>query len=323
MGTKEELLKLLEENKDNFISGEEVATRLGLSRNSIWKAIENLRKEGYIIDSKSNQGYSLNSRNNILNEYGIIKYLNTKIFGRNIEIHELIDSTNQRGKELIAQGGKTGTLILANQQTLGRGRRGRNFYSPSSTGIYMSLIIRPENHRENMVKFTTMAALATCEAIEEVTGLKPRIKWVNDIYLKGKKIVGILTEATANLEDGSIDGIVLGIGINVSTKDFPEDIKNIATSLDEEINRNHLIAIIMNKLEKLWLEEEITPHITKYKDRLMMLNKEVKVLDPMGEYNGFVTDLDEEGRLIVRLEDGSERVLNSGELSIKGEYNEE
>lgn len=322
MTTKELILKLLEKNRENFTSGEDIASQLGISRNAIWKAVEQLRKQGYIIESKSKLGYRLDPKNIKLNIQSINTYLETKVFGQNIHIHDILDSTNQKGKELAAQEEPSGTLILANKQTAGRGRRGREFYSPEDTGIYMSLIIRPENQSTNLVKLTTMAALATCEAIEELTGLNPKIKWVNDIYLNGKKLVGILTEATTNLEDGNIDAAILGIGININVKDFPEALANIATSLDDNINRNQLIAMVLNKLELLWNKESTMPHIPNYKSRLLVLNKQVTVLDPKGAYDALVVDLDSEGALIVQLADSTLKTLNSGEISIKGDFNE-
>ena len=237
MGTKEKLLALFEADKGKFFSGEELAARLAVSRTAVWKAVNSLRKEGYEIQAVRNKGYSLSVSTDILSIQGVEKYLNPEHSYIELEILPDIGSTNDYLREKAAQGKGEGYAVVAGAQTRGKGRTGRSFYSPADTGIYLSLLLRPKDcGPAQAVKFTTMAAVAACEAIEKVSHRSPQIKWVNDIYIDGKKVSGILTEASVSLENGSLEYVLLGIGINVypPEKGFPQELRETAGSVFQE-----------------------------------------------------------------------------------------
>ncbi len=255
MSTKNNVLTLLE-NSTDYISGEAIATKLGISRNAIWKAINELKKEGYIIDAIRNRGYKLSSSNDIVSSAGILAHMDASkaTAVSDILVYDSLPSTNRTAKEMAITGADNGTVIIANSQSLGRGRRDHSFYSPEG-GIYMSIIMTPEHLpcSENDA-ITTFIGNAVCTAISNVSDITPRLKPINDIYIDDKKICGILTEAGTEFETGDLQWIVIGIGINFSTdiNSFPEDIKNRATSLfaagDAPISRNQLIAEILNQI---------------------------------------------------------------------------
>ena len=224
--TKSQVLELLTENSGKFFSGEEIATELGVSRNAVWKAVNSLKFEGYKIEAVKNKGYALSSTTDVISVKGIKKYLKSDL---DIEVYKEVTSTNTMLKERGSQGAKEGQVIIANMQTAGRGRIGRTFHSPSDTGIYMSILLRPTDLiPQDAVKITTLAAVCACEAIENVSGKSAAIKWVNDIFMDGLKVCGILTEAAMSLESGNLDYVVLGIGLNAYEPEggFPEESYN-------------------------------------------------------------------------------------------------
>ena len=231
MKTKDKLLSLLEENRGSYFSGEEIAEKLSVTRAAVWKAVKSLREEGYQIDAVQNKGYCLAVQTDILSSQGIRKYLGPVCKDLELEILAEVDSTNAWIRQKAAVGAEEGCTIIANEQTCGKGRWGRSFYSPAGTGIYMSILLRPQGWSpEKAVRLTTMAAVSACEAAEEISGEKAEIKWVNDIYMRGKKVSGILTEASFSLESGCVDYAVLGIGFNVYKPEggFPEELKHTA-----------------------------------------------------------------------------------------------
>jgi len=235
MDTKNVILTTLEQNRGIPVSGTQIAKTLNISRNAVWKAITSLKNEGYSIDAVSNRGYTLTHDNDILSRAGIVPYLADEEFAKKIHIHKSLQSTNKTAKELAINGSEHGTIIIANTQTTGKGRYDKHFYSPPATGLYMSIILRsPELDLTNTTHITKTAAVAVCKTIENLTCLNPKIKPVNDIFLNSKKICGILTEAISDLESGNIEWAVVGIGINVSTANFPKELENIATSIFAE-----------------------------------------------------------------------------------------
>jgi BirA family biotin operon repressor/biotin-[acetyl-CoA-carboxylase] ligase len=258
MTSKEKVLEYLESNKETYISGEAIASNLGLSRNAIWKAINELRKAGYAIDAVSNKGYKLADNNDILSAAGIISYLDNTLreFYQNdselIRIYDNTTSTNRLAKEAAIAGADHGTVILAKEQTAGRGRKDHSFYSPKG-GLYMSILLKPE-HLSTLEPdaITTLTGNAVCDAIETLVGIRPRIKPINDLFIDDKKICGILTEAGTEFETGDVQWIVVGIGINFDSdiSAFPADIKKTATSLfapgKTTITKNQLTAAIIN-----------------------------------------------------------------------------
>lgn len=259
MSSKNKVLEFLELNKESYISGEFMASSLGLSRNAVWKAINELRKSGYEIDAISNKGYKLMDGNDILSEIGLISYFNETLISEYkdkdlIRIYDTTNSTNRLAKELAIAGEKHGAVIIANEQTAGRGRKDHSFYSPRG-GLYMSIILRPEKLKSldsNTITITT--GTAVCDSIESLTGTRPKLKPINDLYIDDKKICGILTEAGTEYETGDVQWIVVGIGINFDSdiSAFPNDIKKTATSLfapnRATISRNQLAADIIQRI---------------------------------------------------------------------------
>ena len=324
MSTKYRILELLEQNRGDSISGERLAGILNVSRNAVWKAVKELEKEGYSIEAVTNKGYRLSDQNDIVSIQGIKPFLSpqSKLYAENIKIYKTLESTNKTAKEMAVAGAEHGTVIIADSQTKGRGRYSRSYFSPSG-GLYMSIILRPEVlNFENPTSVTAFAAVAVCEAIESISEKTPKIKWVNDVLIDEKKVCGILTEAVTDFESGSLDWIVLGIGINVyiKTEDFPDDLQTSATSIfpNEKMFgvRNKLSAEIINRI----LGYDITPReaeiFRKYKNRLAMLGNQVTVIQNKNEYKAAVIDIDAAGHLVVKNENGEIITVSSGEIRI-------
>lgn len=324
MSTKYRILELLEQNRGDSISGERLAGILNVSRNAVWKAVKELEKEGYSIEAVTNKGYRLSDQNDIVSIQGIKPFLSpqSKLYAENIKIYKTLESTNKTAKEMAVAGAEHGTVIIADSQTKGRGRYSRSYFSPSG-GLYMSIILRPEVlNFENPTSVTAFAAVAVCEAIESISEKTPKIKWVNDVLIDEKKVCGILTEAVTDFESGSLDWIVLGIGINVyiKTEDFPDDLQTSATSIfpDEKMFgvRNKLSAEIINRI----LGYDITPReaeiFRKYKNRLAMLGNQVTVIQNKNEYKAAVIDIDAAGHLVVKNENGEIITVSSGEIRV-------
>lgn len=279
MSTKNRILELFEQRRGESISGEHLAGILGVSRNAVWKAVKELQRDGYSIVAVTNKGYCLSDENDIVSIAGIKPFLSpqSQLFADKIQIYKSLESTNKTAKEMAVAGAEHGTVIISDCQTMGQGRYSRSFFSPSG-GLYMSLILRPQVlHFENPTFVTAFAAVSVCEAIESISKKVPKIKWVNDIFIDGKKVCGILTEAVTDFESGGLDWVALGIGINVYTRteEFPSELQSIATSIYPDKNiagvRNKLSAEIINRI----LGFETTPDeveiFEKYKKRLMIL----------------------------------------------------
>lgn len=312
MTTKDTVLKKLIAKANSFVSGEELADAAGVSRAAVWKAINALKKQGYIIEAVTNKGYCLSDKNDILSAELVEAALDEKT---EVLYYPTLDSTNTQAKRLINEGRHNEMLVICEEQTAGKGRQGKSFYSPALTGIYMSYVTHPMVQLENAVAATTAAAVAVCRAIEKTTDKMPQIKWVNDVYLDGRKICGILTEAVTDFESGTVSSVIIGIGTNIRTIDFPEDVEN-AASLNVSIRRVDLIAAITNELKKICCGG-YDDFIEYYKSRSMIIGEKINFI-----CNGRVTpatalDIDDTGGLIVELENGSKTVLRSGEISIR------
>lgn len=311
MALKDEILFALL-NSEDYVSGEDLAKKFGKSRAAVWKSIKSLINEGYEINAVTNKGYRLIENINVISAPSIKRYLKDAL---DVIYYPTVDSTNNCCKRLIAEGKEGEFLVVAEQQSAGRGRQGKSFYSPSKTGVYFSLALRPLLPLQNAVTATTAAAVAVCRAIEKVTDKKPKIKWVNDVYLDGKKICGILTEAITNFEEGIVNNVIIGIGININTSDFPADVEN-AGCLGEKINRSLLIAEVCNELVKI-AKGDMKSFIDYYRSHSLVLGERIKFIQ-----NGEVTPatavaIDEKGGLEVELENGRHTVLRSGEISIR------
>lgn len=318
MGLKHEVLRLLEENRESYLSGQEIANRLAFSRTAVWKAIHSLKEEGYQIHAVSNKGYQLDTSCDLLSSEGIHAYLAEDLKQLPIYVYQQIGSTNTEAKQQALNGAPHGTIILAEEQTQGRGRLGRKFYSPKGTGIYMSIILRPQLHLNQAIQVTTTVAVAICRVIEKLTNQNPHIKWVNDIYLGKQKICGILTEAVTDFESGQVEFIILGIGLNVNTVDFPADLHEIAGSLNpKDVTRNQLCAHLLNELFSLFSKLNDPQVLEEYKSKSNVLGNWITFMKNQESYEAFAEDINEQGGLIVRLKNDEKMILNSGEISIR------
>ena len=323
MKTTERVLALLEQNRGREISGEELAGIIGVSRNAVWKAIEELRRSGVVIHAKTKKGYFLPESDNSLSKEGIAILLGNSSL--TIDVRHTVTSTNDLLKQLAVDGTPEGYAIIAAHQTAGRGRFGRSFYSPDGSGLYISLLLRPKMRAEDSLFITTSAAVAVCRAIETVSGgrLSPKIKWVNDIFVNSKKVCGILTEAAVSFESGMLDYAVLGLGINITTPegDFPKEIKGVATSLFGDVEqdniRNRLAAEVLRELEALIDDPAADDYLDEYKKRQLLINKDMIVIKGDKRRAARALGIDERARLCVRYEDGTTEALISGEVSIK------
>lgn len=314
MNTKSDILTILEQNRHRDVSGQELADTLGISRTAVWKAIKALEREGHRITAAPKRGYRL--ANEILSAEGISACLSNNL---PVHYYPVIDSTNTEAKRMAMSGACHGTILVAETQTAGRGRFGKSFYSPESTGLYMSVILKPgDTAISDAQMITVAAAVVVSQAIEELTGQQPGIKWVNDLYLGDKKICGILTEAVSDFESGRVESIIIGIGINCATTDFPEELTNIAGSLgDSTLSRNRLAALIADGLVNNFSRINDPEIITEYKSRSIMLGKTITYLQSGTEHTAVVLDINDKGNLVVRNADNLVDIISSGEVSIK------
>ncbi|MBQ9767377.1 MAG: biotin--[Lachnospiraceae bacterium] len=319
MTAKQEVFVLLQEKKGSYLSGEELAGKLRISRNAVWKAISALREEGHKIDAVTKRGYCLLEEAGQVSEGEICGALAKGSLISSVEVLSETDSTNRAAKELAVKGAAEGTLLVAKRQSMGKGRLGRSFFSPEG-GIYMSAVLRPRIPAERAVLITTCAAVAVARAIEKETGLQAGIKWVNDIFIEGKKVCGILTEAGLDFESGMPEYVILGIGINVEQQSVPEDLKDIVGCLESftqaQIAKSKLIAAVWNEFSVLYEKLGDAEYMKEYKERSILLGKEVTVLSAGGNYTAAVCDIDAEGHLIIETERGIEK-LSSGEVSVR------
>lgn len=321
MSVRDGVLSYLERNKGSFVSGETLAQELGVSRNAVWKAIKALEAQGYAIEGITKKGYRLAQGCSILSAASVQRYAGPAVTG--IEFHPSIGSTNARAKELAAQGCPAGTLVVADSQTAGRGRQGRSFFSPAGSGVYFSLVLRPNFSLGDITAVTSFAACCTAQAIEEVFETPVQIKWVNDIFAKGRKCCGILTEASIQPESGGIDYIVVGIGVNVAAPEggFPGEMAQVAQALcdgnpDEGDGRARLAARAATLIAAGAEDIPRKPHLDDYRRRSILDGRTVTVEEGRQSFRATVLGINDDLTLQVRLEDGSERPLSHGEVHI-------
>ncbi|MCI7657884.1 biotin--[acetyl-CoA-carboxylase] ligase [Anaerotignum sp.] len=317
------ILELLR-RQEGFLSGEDIGKELSITRAAVWKGIKKLREEGYEIEAVTNRGYRLTNPETMYNKRELEQGLKTKTMGQSIYFYEETDTTNNRARELALEGAPEGTLVIAEKQTAGRGRRGKVWESPLGTGIWMSLVLRPQIMPAEASVLTLLCGLATAEAIEAETGLSAGIKWPNDILINGKKAVGILTEM--DCEMSQVHFVIPGIGINVNTASFPPEIAEIATSLYLEcgktVSRRRLVHKVLERLEEHYetflRTGSFTAMLEDYRKHCITLGKEVHVLG-REPFFAEALDITPEGELLVRRADnGKEEVVFSGEVSIRG-----
>ena len=330
MSVKNELLKLLESNRDKDLSGEQIAKRLRVTRAAVWKAVQALQNDGYEIVAKNKVGYRLASSSDRLSPEGIGVFLKKK--DHKVIVLPEVDSTNDELKRLAMSGEKEGLVVLSEKQSKGKGRRGRDFYSPEGSGIYMSLLFRPDDKKaSDIILVTTQAAVAVAHAVSKVCKKEAKIKWVNDVYLDDKKICGILTEAVSDFESGGIELVIVGIGINVRRPaDIPDDLKGVMGYIfnedeDMPVSRNEIAAAVINELQKYYEDLPDRSFMKEYKDRSNVIGKRIKFGTPGSVAgkpgddwrSGIATDIDDSGGLVVKLDDGSVETLHTGEISVR------
>ncbi len=322
MNIKQTLLNTLAEADGGYISGAAIAEKLGVSRNAVWKTVKALEADGFVIESVTSKGYRLSADSNRISADLIAPLLTTKEIGRNMQVFSEIDSTNTAAKKLASERVPDGTVIIADKQTEGRGRMGRSFESPSGTGIYMSLVLYPKFGLECAPLITSAAACAVAEAIDEVCGCDVSIKWVNDLYLNGRKICGILTEASLGLEMKNLDHAVIGIGVNVRSvrNVFGEELGNIATSIEDETgikaDRNVLCGAMLNKLEHYLGMVESREFLNEYRRRELLTGNTITANVGGNTLTGMAMGIDDNANLIIKLPDGKLKKLGSGEASL-------
>lgn len=322
---KEEILRLLR-SADGYISGQELCNRFGVSRTAVWKAINQLKEAGYEIEAQQNKGYRLKAAPDLMTEAEIKSLMHTEWVAKEVLYFDTIDSTNTKAQELAEKGYPSGTLVVADKQESGKGRRGRSWVSPSGTGIFMTLMIKPDINPNNASMLTLVAALAVAKAITSVTGEKALIKWPNDIVINGKKVCGILTEMNAQFD--YINHIVVGIGINVHNESFPEEISQMASSLmieagGKRFHRAQIIAETMSYFEQYYdtflKTQDLSALVREYDELLVNRNKSVRVLDPKEPFDGKAMGITPKGELIVDTWE-SRKLVSSGEVSVRGIY---
>lgn len=323
---KTKILRMLK-TSDGYVSGQVLCDTFGVSRTAVWKVIHQLKEEGYEIEAASKKGYCMIGVPDILSKEEIESQMETKWAGRIAAYFDEVDSTNTKAKFLAEEGAVHGTLVVAEQQNAGKGRRGRSWNSQKGSGIWMTLILKPDILPQSASMITLIAALAIAKSVKKQYALDAKIKWPNDIVVNGKKICGILTEMSSDME--SINHIVIGIGINANTKTFPEDIQDRATSIsiekeNEIINRSSLIADIMKEMEGLldifFEKENLAFMKEEYESYLINIDRKVRILEPKSEYTGISLGIGNNGDLIVKLEDGTIKEVMSGEVSVRGLY---
>ncbi len=321
---KSEILEALRET-DGYVSGQDLCNKFGVSRTAVWKAIKQLKEAGYEIEAVPNKGYHIVSAPDLMNKVELESIRNTTWAGQEIYYYDVTDSTNIRAKELAEEGHPSGTLVVADRQEAGRGRRGRSWDSPPGTGIFMTLLLKPEMNPNHASMLTLVAAMAVARAISKCAGTEALIKWPNDIVIGGKKICGILTEMSAQFD--FINHIVIGIGINVHNEHFPEEIAETAGSIflqtGKRIRRAELIEQILEQFEHyyaIFMEtEDLSGLVREYNSILVNMNKSVRVLDPKEPFEGKAMGITKKGELIVDTWE-SRKMVSSGEVSVRGLY---
>jgi BirA family biotin operon repressor/biotin-[acetyl-CoA-carboxylase] ligase len=322
---KDKILEELKNKQGTYISGEEISSRLQVSRTAIWKYINQLKSAGYVIQSQTKKGYSLLETPDCLLPSEMRPLLNTEFLGHHMEYLEQVDSTNLYAKKLAEASFENGTVVFAEEQTKGKGRLGRQWISPKGKGIFMTLMLKPRMAPSEAAKITLLTACAVTRAIEEAAGIQAQIKWPNDIVVGGRKLCGILTEMGAEMDE--INYLIVGIGINVNLEqqELPEELWPIATSLriekGEKQDRKRLAASVLNRFEgyyKSFTETgSIASFIEEYKEKCAVMGKEVRMISSSHELQGTVTGISQEGQLMLRLADGSTREIISGEISLR------
>lgn len=318
------VLLLLKEKYPGYVSGEEISRMLGVSRTAVWKHMRRLKEKGYEIESHSKIGYRLVNSPDKLDENELSGLLTGKIIGQSLIYRESVGSTNELAKELALGGAVEGTVVVAEEQTMGKGRRGRTWYSPAGKGLWFTVILRPPISPADAAKLTLVTAVAVTKIIREMTGLPAGIKWPNDVLVSGRKAAGILTEMSAEIE--TVNHLVIGIGVNFNLDPgaIPSELAEIATSVTragvETVSRAALLAGILNNLDDLYQDflNGNFPHIlSAWKEMSVTLNRQVKVESIGMSEEGMAIDIDEDGALLLQIKDGTIKKVLAGDVSLR------
>ena len=309
-----------------YLSGQELSRDLGISRAAVWKAVEALRRQGYDIEARTGRGYRLVGAPDLLTQETVERYL---IRPRdNFRVLSETDSTNSACRRLALEGAPDGTVVLADCQTAGRGRRGRSFQSPAGKGLFFSILWRPDCAPEQLLPLTALSAVAVCRAIRQVCGAQAQIKWPNDLVLSGRKLAGILTEMALEGESGHVSHVVVGIGVNVHQRltDFDGEVAQIATSLDLALGgsvcRAQLAAALLEEMDILRREVLFAPEkwLAEYRSACLNIGKTVQLIWGEEREPAQALAVDDRYGLVVRHRDGRVETLRSGEVSVRGLY---
>lgn len=333
---KTEIISLLRQ-RGTYVSGQELCERFGVSRTAVWKAVEQLKKDGYKIEAVKNRGYLLTEESGqVFGRTEIESRLKTNWIGQSLYYYDSIDSTNVQAKRLAEEGAPDGSLVVADQQTAGRGRRGRGWISPAGANLYFTLLLRPRIAPDKASMLTLVMAMAVARGIQSRMGdgrspggqnASVGIKWPNDIVIMGRKACGILTELSLSVEQGTIDYLVIGVGINVKRQTFSEELQGHAIALEEvldEVSRSELLNAVLTAFEGYYEEFLATGDLTRlqkdYNELMVNLGQQVRVLDPKGEYEGIARGIRNTGELLVEIQGGETRAVYAGEVSVRGIY---
>lgn len=322
---KAEILRMLREQSE-YVSGQQLCETLGVSRTAVWKVINQLKEEGYQIEAVRNKGYHITGYPDRLSPDEVQSLTETKWAGAKVIYYEETDSTNIRAKALAEEGAEHGTLVIAGRQNAGKGRRGRGWISPKGENIYMSILLRPEFEPSKAPMLTLVMAYSVAQALREKEEINAKIKWPNDVVLHKKKICGILTEMSAEID--YINHVVIGVGINTNMEQMEAEIAEKATSLKIEegrtVMRAGLIAQVMKyfeeNYEKFMKDGDLSEIKDAYNDMLVNQDRDVRVLEPGNEYDAHAIGINETGELLVKKEDGSLEKIFAGEVSVRGIY---
>ena len=340
--TEQDLLKILQESTD-FISGERISETLHISRTAVWKAVNKLKAKGYAIQSVSNRGYRLVSCADILSPGELEPFCRTSGIGNPFIYSEACVSTNDEAKSGGLAGAKDGTVYITDLQTKGRGRMGKDWHCEEKKGIAMSILLRPSIAPSQVMPLSLLTGLCVCKALEEMTGLPFQVKWPNDVVISGKKVAGMLIEMSTIGE--MVQFLVIGIGINVNNTVFPDDLASVATSVfleqsGRDLSRQALVCKVLRHFEQgygRWMKEadegyetndadgaagrpRTVSMVDEYKSRCVNLGKQVSVHQRESVYTGIAKDITPAGELVILLPDGKERIVMSGEVSVRGIY---
>ncbi|MEC0232187.1 biotin--[acetyl-CoA-carboxylase] ligase [Paenibacillus alba] len=320
----ERILELFQESPEAYVSGEEISRRLNVSRTAIWKHIEELRAAGYEFEAAPRKGYRLVSKPDRWQVSKLLSGLKTKVLGQKVHVYGAVDSTQTIAHALVASGAPEGTIVLAEEQTAGRGRMGRAWHSPPGKGIWMSMVLTPRVPVYFMPQLTLLSAVALCRSIQKVCQVEIGIKWPNDLLIKGKKVSGILLESSG--EDERLKYVIAGIGIsvNLKTEDYPEELRNIATSLaiesGQEISREHLVQAFLQEFEDLYalyMDKGFAPIRLLWEALSVTLKRPIRTYSPSGPIEGIADSLDDSGALTVINANGEKIKIYSGDIELK------